>query len=546
MQSVLGVVERQRLREYIDNLEDIGIEPRVVTVDSLVPVNLFRHMIPAERIAGPVAVLDFGHRKTVVSVIEDGRVEFARTFPFGGQDVTLALAEGLDVTFPEAEIIKHREGSLPSFGEIEEDVQNPKTRNILQTSINRWLREVQHTLRSYRVRKHTEIQQILLTGGSSRLQNLVEYVEQQTQIPTDSLVYLGGEFDRLPEEKREMAPEMSLAAALATIGLGGRAERRLNFRRGEFAYQGDFELIKGKMLHIVATLAVILLFLAANLYTNFHVLGQEKEDLNEVVGQVCKQALGIQIKSGKKCMNEIMNRLDPSSGGSANYGGMLPSPSVLELYDDLVRKLKKPVAAQGDTAAGPLGSDTSISEGDPALEVLELTVETNRIKLKGKVSSLPVVGEVNESVKTHRCFNKLAPGPTRKTMDGKTEFSITIHVDCTGTAGEDEGTEDTEKSAEPGTPEKTSEPVASPEIGTVPAPEPVVEPEQTPEKDVRGRVSPVPPVIPETPEGQPGGKSTVLPPQPRMPMRNPGPKAPIPPKFDPERLEKPPVPKEIR
>ena len=549
IQSVIGVVDKPYLREYIDGLEGIGIEPRTVTVDSLVPANLFRHAIPAERYEEPVAVLDFGHRKTVVTVIEEGRVEFARTFPFGGQDVTMALAQGLDVTFPEAEVIKHHEGALPSFGEVAGESRNANAEKILQSSINRWLREVQHTLRSYRVARHGEVRQILLTGGSSRLANLPEYVEQQTQIPTDRWSYLGGDFDKLSEENRELAPEMSQAAALATIGLGGRAERRLNFRRGEFAYQGDFELVKGKMLHIIATMVVILLFLGANLYTHFHVLGQEQDELGDVVGEVCKQALGIQIKSGKKCINEIMSRLDPSSGGSANYGGMLPSPSVMELYDDLVRKLKKPVAAPSAGGTGEAGEESSFSNNDPALEVLELTVETNRIKLKGKVSSLPVVGEVTESVKTHRCFNKLAPGPTRKTMDGKTEFSITVHVDCTGTAAEDE-----EAGEQPEAVEAEADPNAATATPPVPMPEtappvlPPIPPEPGGALDDRrppSMVSPIPPVMPQ-PSPEMPGNSTVQPPQPRKPMVNPGSKPMMPPQIRPQKLEKLPEPEEIR
>ncbi|HEY1416525.1 MAG TPA: pilus assembly protein PilM, partial [Myxococcaceae bacterium] len=116
---IVGLVRREELSELLKSLAARGLDPRVVTHPAIAYQDLFLAVPERFEVApgAALAVLDIGHRRTSVAVGRPAEgLLFARTFPGGGRELSRALAAEFQVSLPEAEAWKERDGSLAPGG----------------------------------------------------------------------------------------------------------------------------------------------------------------------------------------------------------------------------------------------------------------------------------------------------------------------------------------------------------------------------------------------------------------------------------------------
>jgi len=94
------------LKSFLDLLQRIKIDPKIVDVDSLAFYNLssFMNVKPSECFA----MVDVGHEKTSLCIVRDGLLRMFRSINLGGRYVSEFLARDLEISFQEAQRVKHR------------------------------------------------------------------------------------------------------------------------------------------------------------------------------------------------------------------------------------------------------------------------------------------------------------------------------------------------------------------------------------------------------------------------------------------------------
>jgi cell division protein FtsA len=138
-----------------------------------------------------VAVLDIGAATTNLIVIEDGEVEHIAVIPMGGQHITNDLAIGLKTDLDIAEMVKIKHASLSkrttgsvSFVEKGETHRFDKElmRIITEARMEEILEYVDKELKKiHRSRKLPG--GIVLTGGTAKLPDLVEFTKEVLELP---------------------------------------------------------------------------------------------------------------------------------------------------------------------------------------------------------------------------------------------------------------------------------------------------------------------------------------------------------------------------
>lgn len=146
--------------------------------------------------AEPVLVVSIGARSTTLGLHESGRFH-ARTLPFGGQSVTLALVQSLDCDFEEAEALKVAGREEAAAGLAAEAFATRLAQELTRT--------VLHFRRQGGARPPVRV---ALCGGGARLAGLTELLARHVQVPVAGANPLA-------------AVEISRAAASA--GAGARA-----------------------------------------------------------------------------------------------------------------------------------------------------------------------------------------------------------------------------------------------------------------------------------------------------------------------------------
>ncbi|MDJ0347760.1 type IV pilus assembly protein PilM [Cryobacterium sp. PH29-G1] len=172
----------------------------LTTIDvDLIPFAVSRLLVTRPGIDGVVAVIDLGATTTSVVITRQGVPQFVRIIPTGGDDVTQAVATGLQMDAATADLLKRRVGLLAAAGarargprsgihvdelSVNEPVPTDEAgAEIIAETMHDQLGSVVTTLNYYaNTRPSDPVTAIVLSGGGARMPGLPEAVSKLTRL----------------------------------------------------------------------------------------------------------------------------------------------------------------------------------------------------------------------------------------------------------------------------------------------------------------------------------------------------------------------------
>jgi type IV pilus assembly protein PilM len=217
LRMLLVAAQKVMIGATVEAAEGAKLEP--VGID-LVPFALVRAVgNPGEGMeleqAGDEAVIDVGAHVTNICVHDKGITRFVRILPSGGRDITVAVARALNVPEESAELLKR--------GEDLED--GPAPDHVRRAAIDRagaFVDEIRSSLEFYAAQvPGSRIQQVLVTGGGSKLEGFLELLRERIPVPIErgrALERVESKLDLSPEAIEEAEPVLPVAVGLAIPG----------------------------------------------------------------------------------------------------------------------------------------------------------------------------------------------------------------------------------------------------------------------------------------------------------------------------------------
>jgi general secretion pathway protein L len=294
-----AAIERDKIRSYLEMLQPYRIEPKIVDIDSVsLAVSIIEKTDEADGI-----VLDIGNLRTTLIQWKHKTIHLVRSLPFGGHDITRAIADQLNIDSVDAETLKRSLGGTASQDEgigigqvsgISETLDVNIVKNIANKALVRLCVMVNNTMRAFSAQHDYDDRpaKAYLNGGgilvpeakeiiSRSLEVAAEYVDLRADIPIQP-----GEKD----SKSVWCPEiMNNALALALRGY--RKGKGFNFRQEEFEIRGNLIRYKKEVINLAAALAVIVICMVVNASTDFYLFKKRYEKLNSAITQVFKDTL---------------------------------------------------------------------------------------------------------------------------------------------------------------------------------------------------------------------------------------------------------------
>ncbi|MFH1745318.1 MAG: type IV pilus assembly protein PilM, partial [bacterium] len=157
------------------------------------------------------ALVEIGAGTTDVSIVDKGIPMFNRSINVGGMTITKALSRNLNITTERAEQFKYDLG-ISSIDSHEGNV--PK---IIIETVSPIVNEIKYALSLYEKKNKGKVDKIILSGGSSLLPNLPNYLSKILNIK----VVIGDPWSRIQYHQdlrpllNEIGPGMSVAVGLA-------------------------------------------------------------------------------------------------------------------------------------------------------------------------------------------------------------------------------------------------------------------------------------------------------------------------------------------
>jgi type IV pilus assembly protein PilM len=316
--TVLAVMcLKDHVEAYLNGLKDCNIEPKVIDVDYLSFMNLIPFLdFEAENASnsgearkhpdsfGSRLILDIGHAKTSIVLFNEGKILSARTVRLGGRFFTEYLQKSLNVSFNEAQRLKHTVSRI-DLGRSAGDVASRSKEDLsvsrqLGIAINELVKELIRTLHSFKAHERVVPSSIILTGGSAVIRNLPEYLEEVLEIPVRTMTF---DRERLHIEDSTISGSPAIAQALATglRGVPGKTNSQINLRKGELALVGSYDAVIKQVSNVSLLVASLLFCLLGSYGLRWWLYGKQIDALktefrNEViriVGQEPRQLRNI-------------------------------------------------------------------------------------------------------------------------------------------------------------------------------------------------------------------------------------------------------------
>jgi len=211
MDVLLVAVKKDKILNHTNVLAQAGKTPVVVDIDAFALQNCFEVNYDPDP-GQTVALLNVGASVMNINIVRGGVPLFTRDVSVGGNQYTDALQKELDLSFEDAERLKHGENIAGVAGE--------QRGTILRSVSDILILEIQKTFDFFRATASGEnIQRIYVAGGTARVPGLLDLLREEFAMPVEELypfrkiVINPGRHNE--DEIRELAPRLAIAVGLA-------------------------------------------------------------------------------------------------------------------------------------------------------------------------------------------------------------------------------------------------------------------------------------------------------------------------------------------
>jgi len=160
---IIVAVKKDLIQETLKPIEEAGITPFVLDIDSFALMNAFVNAkIDSENLCG---LINIGANRTNLNIIKADKSYLARDIGIGGDKITRLLAESMSVEAKEAQTIK--EDKLNSFTSLSEE-ERKDISSALDIALSELADELRLSLDFFENRYASAVGKFYISGGTSK------------------------------------------------------------------------------------------------------------------------------------------------------------------------------------------------------------------------------------------------------------------------------------------------------------------------------------------------------------------------------------------
>lgn len=407
MRVLSYAMRRDRAEQLIELARQTGFDPRGILVCAGGAAKLVDKLpsLSKVRSEGPVAVVDIGHERTDIVVVQQGKPVFSRSLARGGKHVSEAIAKFWRLDFQQAEAAKHADGFIASTAEPASNEAWARIHNVVVQELSPLARDVRHTFAACRARTGYAPVAAILTGGGARLRGLGSFLTEQLAVPAWQLT---------PDDVGALvgpkvvtsASNASVDATAMTIGMafdcaGGRPQ--FDLRSGALAVKVDLSFLRAKAASFGAALLTMAALAAGSAYANLYRLRKAEHTLTARVASETKEVFKV-----SKSVDAVV-----ADSGPAEAGVQSPMPKM-SAYDILL-EISSHIPAKDKVT----------------IDIDRLEIDSQKIEMSGSAKTVDEIQLLVTELKKVECFNKkVNQGPTETDSNGAKKFRLTIDAEC--------------------------------------------------------------------------------------------------------------------
>lgn len=180
-QVLLIAVSQEVVNKYVRIAQLAGLHLRALELES---ISLARALVGEDPLT--TVVIDIGARATSISIVDEKNVRLTHDIDTAGNDLTLAVARGMNLSPLKAEEIKRNYGVLIT-------AEQQYLPGLLTPLLDFIINEVKKLGARYAEKTRREIKRAILCGGGAMPPGIKDYFQKELGVPTE----LGNPFARV-------------------------------------------------------------------------------------------------------------------------------------------------------------------------------------------------------------------------------------------------------------------------------------------------------------------------------------------------------------
>lgn len=423
LSALILAVKKEIVEEILGLVQSFKLEVEILDFTPLTIYNTlkFNGTIVEER---AMVIVDMGARSTDLTIIEGGNIAMMRPIPFGGDNLTQAIAAVLAVDFFEAEKIKEREAAIQGEEKELASERGNKVFEAIKPILGELLDEIRRSIGYYRSQlRGGAIESLVLTGGGIQLKNMERFMEENLRIKVEkfnpfSRVHVStGAVSRFPE------PSVFSVAMGLGLRLLGQGEVRINLLPAHILQRLEF-----RKKEPVLILSFVLVLLSLLVYAGIirQLAFREEASLKEVdILLTDYVALDNSLKPKREARGKILDlisQFEKVTKGRTFWLDILTEVTEL-IPDDITLESFSPLETQApERSAGVVaGRRDRTREGRSGQE----TVRSDEgFRLEGLSPSFTTISDFISRLESSPFFSRVEVDPSsgQVVKSGKKEF----------------------------------------------------------------------------------------------------------------------------
>lgn len=417
---------KNHVRDTLQRAQDSGMDPFIISTEGTALANAFERWNepPPATTAPPISmndnevhtsrnlslVINIGHVRTLVLAFERGSLIGVRSIPWGGKNVTEAIALKYEIPFLEALkemqtkafILTNKQGA--TFDQV-------TFSDTIAKSVREMARDLQMSILELKSEFNAQIETIGMTGGVSQIQNLGPFLTQILEAPVNRTSTLDLVPNVLFERSAATGAKAGVALGLAIEGLKKPRNPPINFLRGEFAKQNhEMKMFWEKWAHTAKILAaaVLCLFIYSSLRSSFSVSLADRT--SEALKDQAKAVANLRGKNATESGIRKYIRENKKRGADLK---LLSNVANMNSALDVMKKI----------------SDATPAKNAITLDLQQLKITDAQVTMQGYVNSPRELSVLQQALANVAEGQVKADNATLAPRTGRTSFSFSFNVD---------------------------------------------------------------------------------------------------------------------
>lgn len=305
--------------DLVKNLRDFDIQPNLITSEVWAYRRFFNSMLSMESQEDPVMLVQIGAQRTSCYIHWRGAPVVAREIPWGGDEITRAIAKKYDISFEDAEQAKLDSGFILSNSNRDQATsEQVEYSDAIHESLKKLVSEIRQTVFSAKTIIQKSPTTVYLAGGSSLLPGLPDALKEEIHVPVRILQSLSAISASGAEYSETTDATMLLATSIALCHVGGQKSNLINLLKDEFApdqgVQFNIHAFKRPVAYalIIGISMVASTMIQSNFYGNrIKTLDRQLEKaVRGVFPSISRSQARKRIQNPEKIRKDIQTRLD--------------------------------------------------------------------------------------------------------------------------------------------------------------------------------------------------------------------------------------------